>query len=233
MDFAFPWHFCHVGGLRVHESGWWRTVGLFVVSSRLSERVRRGDPTRNNAPGASLVDEGFREQRRARVQFQAVRQRLGVVQPLPRQGATRAEGLGHTWARLRRCLRHRRLVEKRIAGTCRRKVRSGGSPALGGAWGALGAPRAKTPVPSTAPRPPLRERVNQGAPGPRCRRIGKRSGTRRPLRRGTCALRRSTCRGGPVEGRVLRWAMRRPSAALALACAHGRGERPGCARPGP
>ncbi|RNF03124.1 hypothetical protein TraAM80_05992, partial [Trypanosoma rangeli] len=44
--------------------------------------------------------------------------------------------------------------EKRIAGTCRRKVRSGGSPALGGAWGALRAPRAKTPVPSTAPRLP-------------------------------------------------------------------------------
>ncbi|RNE97896.1 hypothetical protein TraAM80_09084 [Trypanosoma rangeli] len=56
---------------------------------------------------------------------------------------------------------------KHTTGTCRRKVRSGGSPALGGAWGALRAPRAKKkPVPSTAPRPPLRERVNQGAPGP-------------------------------------------------------------------
>ncbi|RNE96536.1 hypothetical protein TraAM80_09883 [Trypanosoma rangeli] len=93
----------------------------------------------------------------------------------------------------------RRAVEKHIAGTCRRKARWAGLPALGRAWEALGAPFTRTSTPPGAPRPPLRERVGQGTPGPRCRKFGKCSRTRHHLRQRNCTLRRSTCQDGFVE----------------------------------
>ncbi|RNE98462.1 hypothetical protein TraAM80_08780 [Trypanosoma rangeli] len=45
LSVVFPGVFCHADKLRVHQGSWRCTVGLFVVNSRLSERLRRGDPS--------------------------------------------------------------------------------------------------------------------------------------------------------------------------------------------